>query len=68
MKIGKQILKDSQGKEIGIFLPIEEYRALLEILEEIEDLKDIEEAWRDPEKAIPFDQAIKEIEAVRNDL
>ena len=68
MTIHQQILKDTNGKDIGVFLPIKDYNAIMELLEDMEDLRDFDEAMKSDEKAIPFEQAISEIESSRNDL
>ena len=34
-----QILKDINGNEIGVFLPMDEYERIMEVLEDIEDIK-----------------------------
>lgn len=39
MVLNKQILKDNKGNNIGVFLPMDEYEKILEVLEDIEDIK-----------------------------
>ncbi len=39
MVLNKQILKDNKGNDIGVFLPMDEYERIMEVLEDIEDIK-----------------------------
>ncbi|MTW21393.1 hypothetical protein [Allochromatium palmeri] len=41
-----QFLTDPDGKRLSVVLPIAEYEALMSYLEDIEDVKAAEEAWR----------------------
>ena len=47
MTLNRQILKDNQGNEIGVFLPIDEYQKIIELLEEAEDIKLYDEAKKE---------------------
>jgi hypothetical protein len=47
-----QFLVDSSGHKTAVVLPIEDYRALLDYLEELEDLHLIEERQAEPRIAI----------------
>lgn len=47
MTLNKQILKDNQGNEIGVFLPIDEYLKIIELLEDVEDIKLYDEAKKE---------------------
>ncbi len=55
----QQYLKDNNGKNVGIFLTIKEYEIILEKLEELEDIKDYDEAKVKNEPTIPLREAIK---------
>ncbi len=59
MTTHQQILKDSQGNEIGVFLPIQDYKALMEMLEEQEDIEDYKLAMDKNEETIPLREAIE---------
>ena len=39
MPDNQQIIRDSKGNKIGVFLPIEEYEKILDQLEKLEDIK-----------------------------
>jgi hypothetical protein len=65
----QQFIEDNQGHRIAVLLPIDDYNNMLEQLEEMDDIKAYDAAKADnDDETIPFDQAIKEIEAKRNDL
>ena len=53
---------DKDGARVGVILPIEEYRKLLEELEELESIRAYDAAKNSGDEAIPFDQAVREIE------
>ena len=56
---------DEHGNNIGVLLDIKEYNKLLEELEELESLRAYDAAKASGEEAIPFDQAVDEIEKDR---
>ena len=56
---------DENGARVGVILPIEEYRKLMEELEELESIRAYDAAKSSGDEAIPFDQAVKEIERDR---
>ena len=48
--------------QVGVILSIEDYRRILEELEELEAIRAYDEAKAEDDEAIPFEQAIAEIE------
>ena len=56
---------DDEGNHIGVLLDISEYNKLLEELEELDALRAYDSAKRSGDEAIPFEQAIDEIEKDR---
>ena len=56
---------DEDGARVGVILPMEEYRKLMEELEELESIRAYDAAKSSGDEAIPFDQAVKEIERDR---
>ena len=56
---------DEDGARVGVILPIEEYRKLMEELEELESIRAYDAAKSSGDEAIPFDQAVREIEQDR---
>jgi hypothetical protein len=65
-------ITDESGERIGVVLDIKEYRRLLEIEDELEDIRRFDEAMarreRGEDDAIPWEQAKREIEAEREEL
>ncbi len=56
---------DEDGKRTAILLDIEEYNKMLEELEELESIRAFDAAKSSGDEAIPFDQAVAEIEKQR---
>ena len=56
---------DEDGARVGIILPIEDYRKLLEELEELESIRAFDAAKSSGDEAIPFERAVREIEQDR---
>ena len=54
-----QFLTDEKGNKISIVIPLEEYKRILEDLEELEDIRLFDEVKARNEKSIPFDQYLK---------
>ena len=60
-----RFITDSAGNRLAVILDIKQYEALLEAVEELEDLRAFDEAKASNEEAIPFEQAMREIEQAR---
>ena len=56
---------DEKGNRVGVLLDWDDYRRLLEALEELESIKAYDAAKASDEEIIPFDKAIEEIERSR---
>ena len=56
---------DEDGNHIGVLLDIKEYNKLLEESEELEALRAYDSAKGSGDEAIPFEEAIDEIEKDR---
>ncbi len=65
IKLHEKFIVDEAGKRVGVFLDMKVYREILEILEEMEDIKAYDEAKKSNETPILFDEAVKEIETNR---
>jgi hypothetical protein len=65
LKLRPQYITDNKGKKISVVLPIKDFKALIEELEELEDIKLYDEAKKCNEPSIPIDEAFKMIEAKR---
>jgi hypothetical protein len=63
MSIAKeQFVVDESGNRTAVLLDIERYFELLEAQEELESIRAFDEAKASDDEAIPFSQAVKEIE------
>ena len=56
---------DEKGNTTGVILDIEDYRKILEELEELECIRAYDSAKASYDKTIPFEQAMNEIERNR---
>ena len=63
--LNPQYITDNTGKKISVVLPMKDFKAIMEELEELEDLKLYDEAKRSNEPSVPIDDAFKMIEAKR---
>lgn len=61
-----QFITDDAGHRVGVLLGMDRYRALVEAAEALDALRAFDEAKASGDEAIPFDQAIREIEARRS--
>ncbi len=58
----EQFVIDESGKKTAVLLAIERYSELLEAQEELDSIKAYDEAKASKDEAIPFTQAVEEIE------
>jgi PHD/YefM family antitoxin component YafN of YafNO toxin-antitoxin module len=58
-------ITDKTGKKISVVLPMKDFKAIMEELEELEDIRLYDEAKKSNEPSIPIDDAFKMIEAKR---
>ncbi|MEY3422204.1 MAG: hypothetical protein RIR48_2507 [Bacteroidota bacterium] len=63
--LNPQYITDNTGKKISVVLPMKDFKAIMEELEELEDIKLYDEAKRSNEPSVPIDDAFKMIEAKR---
>jgi hypothetical protein len=61
--IKERYLVDDNGNRIGVVLNMKDYHRLLEQLEELESIRAYDAAKASGDEAIPFEQAITEIES-----
>jgi hypothetical protein len=63
--VGTRYLTDENGKRIGVVLDMKEYERLLELEDEMEDIRRFDKAIAEIEsgedEVIPWEQAIREI-------
>jgi hypothetical protein len=63
--LNERYIVDESGNRVGVVLDMADYRRLLDELEELEAIRAYDEAKASGEKAIPFEQAVAEIERKR---
>lgn len=63
--IDERFVVDEKGERVGVILSMEDYRKMLEELEELEAIRAYDEAKASRDELIPFEQAVKEIEKGR---
>jgi PHD/YefM family antitoxin component YafN of YafNO toxin-antitoxin module len=61
----KTYIVDEKGNRVGVLLDMDEYRSLLEDLEELESIRAFDAAKASNDEAVPFEQAVREIEQER---
>jgi hypothetical protein len=66
LTVHPKYITDSTGKKISVVIPIKDFKAIMEELEELEDIKLYDEAKKSNEPSIPINDAFKMIEAKRN--
>ncbi len=57
-KKAHQYLVDEKGTRMGVLLDMDEYRKIMEALEELESIRAYDAAKTSAEKAIPFEEAV----------
>ncbi len=65
LTIKPQYITDNTGKKISVVLPLNDFKAIIEELEELEDIKLYDEAKKSDEPSISIDEAFKMIENKR---
>ncbi len=63
MSIHEQILIDNKGKTVAVQIPISQYKKMLEIIEEMEDIKAYKKSKKQKSDWISFEKAFEDIEA-----
>jgi len=66
LSIKERYLVDENDNRVGVLLDMEDYRLILEELEELEAIRVYDEARASGEKAISFEQALADLEQQRN--
>ncbi len=65
LTVQPQFIVDNEGKKISVVLPMKDFKAIMEELEELEDIRLYDEAKKSNEPSVPIDDAFKMIEAKR---
>jgi hypothetical protein len=61
IQLHEQYLVDDEGHRMAVVVPIAEWEQILELLEELDDIRAYDEAKSKPSDPIPFEQAVSEI-------
>ena len=61
-----QFITDVDGRKVSVVLPVRDYEKMMEELEELADIKAYDRAKARKSEPVPFEQAVKEIERLRN--
>ena len=61
--IHPKYLVDEKQRRKAVVLPVAEWERILEELEELDDIRAYDEAKEGPQESIPFEQAVREVEA-----
>ncbi|MBC7390345.1 MAG: hypothetical protein H7329_14100 [Opitutaceae bacterium] len=65
LTVHPQYITDNNGKKLSVILPIKEFKAIIEEIEELEDIRLYDEAKASNKPSVPIDEAFKMIEAQR---
>lgn len=65
LTINPQYITDNNGKKISVVLSLKEYKAIIEELEELEDIRTYDETIKLNESSLPIDEAFEMIEQKR---
>jgi hypothetical protein len=61
IELHEEYLVDGEGNRKAVLVPIGEWQRVVEMLEELDDIRAYDEAKRQPSEPVPFDQAVTEI-------
>jgi PHD/YefM family antitoxin component YafN of YafNO toxin-antitoxin module len=64
--VKERYVVDAEGNRIAVLLDLDDYERLLEAFEELEAIRAYDAAKASGDEAIPFDEAVREIERQRN--
>lgn len=65
LTVQPQYITDDKGRKISVVLRMKEFKAIMEELEDLEDIRLYDEAKKSDEPSIPIDEAFDMIEAKR---
>lgn len=65
LAINPSFITNAKGKKISVVLPIKDYKALMEELEELEDVRLYDKAKKVNESTLPVEKAFELIETKR---
>lgn len=63
--VNERYLVDAKGERVAVVVDVAEYRRMLADLEELESIRAYDAAKSSGDQAVPFEQAVREIEQGR---
>ncbi|RAI85733.1 hypothetical protein [Algoriphagus yeomjeoni] len=67
LTIDPKYITDRTGKKISVVLPIKDFEAMMEQLDDIEDVRLYDEAKKSKDPSVPIEDAFEMIEAIRKE-
>ena len=65
LTINPKYITDQKGKKLSVVLSVEEFEAMMERIEEMEDIRLYDQVKKSNEPSIPIDEAFEVIESLR---
>jgi hypothetical protein len=65
MSIKEQAVVDKKGKTVAIQIPVNQYKKMLEMMEELEDIKTFDKAVKRKHHFTSFNDAVKQLKLTR---
>ena len=65
MTISEQVLMDKNGNAVAVQIPINQYKKIMEQLEELDDIKAYDKAMKRKHVFVPFNEAVQRLKAQR---
>ncbi len=65
LTINPKYITDQKGKKLSVVLSVEEFEAMMERIEEKEDIRLYDQVKKSNEPSIPIDEAFEVIESLR---
>lgn len=67
LTINPKYITDQKGKRISVVISVKEFEALVEKIEELEDVKLYDQVKNSEESSLPIDKAFELIETLRKE-
>ncbi|MEB2776860.1 hypothetical protein U3A58_14860 [Algoriphagus sp. C2-6-M1] len=67
LTINPKYITDQVGNKISVVLSVKEFETIVEMLEDLEDVRLYDEAKKSGEPAVPFEEAFEMIERLRKE-
>lgn len=65
LNVHPQYITDNRGKKLSVVLPMQEFKTIMEELDDLDDIRLYDAAKAANETSVPIDEAFKLIEAKR---